>query len=113
MAEGPKLICVRTCQGLDLAQIYKSKLEALGIPVLLKYESAGLVYGITVDGLGAVHVMVPEPQAAEAEALLADLTDDELAEDSPDKKPPHDLAADEIAEERSAEEILPDDSVNL
>ena len=113
MAEEPKLVCVRTCQGLDLAQIYKSKLEALEIPVLLKYESAGLVYGITVDGLGAVRVMVPEAHAAEAEALLADLTDDELAEDSPDKEPPLDLAADEIAEERPAGEILPDDSVDL
>ena len=65
-----KLIRVHTCQGWELAQIFKSKLEAAGIPVLLKYESAGLVYGITVDTLGAVRIMVPESYAAEAEALL-------------------------------------------
>jgi hypothetical protein len=80
MSEEPKLICVRTCQGLDLAQIYKSKLEAAEIPALLKYESAGPVFGITVDGLGRVDVMVPEPFAAEAEALLQDLDGPDLLE---------------------------------
>ena len=39
MTQVPDLICVRTCQGIDLAQIYKSKLEAAEIPALLKYES--------------------------------------------------------------------------
>ena len=67
-----KLVRVHTCQGWDLAQIFKSKLEAAGIPVLLQYESAGLVYGITVDGLGAVRIMVPESYASEATALLED-----------------------------------------
>ena len=65
-----KLIRVHTCQGWELAQIFKSKLEAAGIPVLLQYESAGLVYGITVDGLGAVRIMVPQSYAPEAKALL-------------------------------------------
>jgi len=67
-----RLVRIHTCQGWDLAQIFKSKLEAAGIPVLLQYESAGLVYGITVDGLGAVRIMVPESYASEAEALLED-----------------------------------------
>jgi hypothetical protein len=73
MTENPELVCVRKCQGWDLAQIYKSKLEAVGIPVLLEHEAAGLVFGITVDGLGQVRVMVPENCAAEAEALLEDM----------------------------------------
>lgn len=73
MAEEQQLICVRTCQGWDLAQIYKSKLEAAGIPVLLEYESAGLVFGITVDGLGQVRVMVPQPYSEGAKALLEDV----------------------------------------
>lgn len=64
------LVRVHTCQGWDLAQIFKSKLEAAGIPVLLQYESAGLVYGITVDRLGTVRILVPERFASEAEALL-------------------------------------------
>lgn len=87
MTEEQELVCVQICHGIDLAQIYKSKLEAAEIPVLLKYESAGLVYGITVDGLGQVQIMVPEPFAAEAEALLQDLPNGEL-EDSIDEEPP-------------------------
>ena len=70
MPQESELVRVWTCQGWDVAQIYKSKLEAAGIPVLLRYESAGLVYGITVDGLGRVDVLVPADYAAEAESLL-------------------------------------------
>jgi len=70
MSDEPELVCVLTCQGIDLAQIYKSKLEAAGIPVLLRYEAAGLVFGITIDGLGEVKVMVPAEFAARAEELL-------------------------------------------
>ena len=77
MDHEPDLTCVRHCQGLDLAQIYKAKLEAVGIPVLLQYESAGRIYGITIDGLGEVRVLVPSEYAADAEALLTDQLDDE------------------------------------
>ncbi len=72
MAKESELVCVHTAQGWDLAQIYKSKLEAAEIPVLLKHEAAGLVFGITIDGLGAVDVMVPAEYAVEARALLED-----------------------------------------
>ena len=70
MTEEQELICVHSCQGWDLAQIFRSKLEAAGIPVLLKYDSASLVFGITVDSLGQVRIMVPQTYASEAEALL-------------------------------------------
>jgi hypothetical protein len=70
MAEKPDLACVRRCQGLLLAELYRSKLEAWGIPVLLSYESAGPVIGITLDGLGEVALMVPAAFADEAVALL-------------------------------------------
>lgn len=70
MTEEQELVCVHSCQGWDLAQIFKSKLEAMGIPVLLKYESASLVFGITVDSLGEVRIMVPQAYASEAEALI-------------------------------------------
>ena len=72
MTEEQELVCVHSCQGWDLAQIFKGKLEAMGIPVLLKYESASLVFGITVDSLGEVRIMVPKAYASEAEALLED-----------------------------------------
>jgi hypothetical protein len=90
VAKEPELVNVRTCQGWDLAQIYKSKLGAAEIPVLLQYESAGLVYGITVDGLGAVRILVPQAYAAEAQALLTDLPEDEAFDDdlAEDKETP-------------------------
>lgn len=80
MAEKPDLVCVRRCQGLLLAELYKSKLEAWGIPVLLSYESAGPVIGITLDGLGEVALMVPAAFADEAVALL----DEEQEPDEPE-----------------------------
>jgi hypothetical protein len=52
------------------AQIIKGRLESEGIPVLLSYESAGLIYGLTVDGLGEVKIMVPKHLAEEAKEIL-------------------------------------------
>jgi hypothetical protein len=66
----PGLTTVRVAQGLLQAEVYKSKLESAGIPVLLEYESIGPTLGITVDGLGEVRVMVHDELAAEAMALL-------------------------------------------
>jgi hypothetical protein len=68
----PGLTTVRVAQGLLQAEVYKSKLESAGIPVLLEYESIGPALGITVDGLGEVRVMVPDGLATEAEALLVE-----------------------------------------
>jgi hypothetical protein len=81
MSNQTDLVCVRACQGWDLAQIFKSKLEVAGIPVLLKYESAGLVFGITVDGLGEVRVMVPKAYAQDAEDLLREQDNAVFADD--------------------------------
>jgi hypothetical protein len=94
VTEEPKLVRVRTCQGWDVAQIYKSKLEAAEIPVLLQYESAALVYGITVDGLGEVRILVPEDYAEEAKALLTEFTEDDLAEAWIDDEPPQEEPSD-------------------
>lgn len=54
------------------AQIVKGRLENEGIPVLLQYESAGIVYGITVDGLGQVKVQVPSSLAQNAKDILGE-----------------------------------------
>ncbi|HJX69247.1 MAG TPA: DUF2007 domain-containing protein [Dehalococcoidia bacterium] len=69
MSAGEPLVTVRTANYLE-AQIIKGRLESEGIPVLLRYESAGLVYGITIDGLGEVKVMVPGNLAEEAKEIL-------------------------------------------
>jgi Putative prokaryotic signal transducing protein len=69
MSEREPLVTVRTAKYME-AQIVKGRLESEGIPVLLKYESAGLVYGVTVDGLGEVKIMVPKHLAEEARGIL-------------------------------------------
>jgi hypothetical protein len=54
------------------AEIIKSKLESYEIPVLLQYEAAGRIFGITMDGLGKVRIMVPQDLLEEARKVLAD-----------------------------------------
>jgi hypothetical protein len=66
------LVTVYRSAGMLGAQVVKGKLEAYGIPTMLRYESAGLVFGLTVDGLGMVEVQVPEDRAEEAEALISE-----------------------------------------
>ncbi len=68
----PGLTTVCITQGLLKAHVIKARLELAGIPVLLDYESAGPIIGITVDGLGEVHILVPTGNIDEAQALLED-----------------------------------------
>ena len=65
-----ELVTVYTSQGMLPAQVIKGKLESANIPVMLKYESAGQIFGLTVDGLGQVQVQVPIEFAEEALALI-------------------------------------------
>lgn len=60
-----------TVEGGLEADIVKSKLESFAIPVLLRYEAAGRIFGITMDGLGKVKIMVPRDLLAEAQQVLA------------------------------------------
>ena len=64
-----QLVTVCTAKYME-AQIIKGRLESEGIPVLLRYESAGLIYGLTIDGLGEVKIMVPQRLAEEAKEIL-------------------------------------------
>ena len=54
------------------AEIIKSKLESFQIPVLLRFESAGHIFGITMNGLGKVKIMVPEIFFSEARKIVAE-----------------------------------------
>jgi len=66
------------------AEVIRAKLEAAGIPALLEYESAGLILGVMVDGLGQVKVMVRAQDADDSRALLdtpADLAASAAEED--------------------------------
>lgn len=63
----PSLRLVKTVGGQMEALIVKSRLEAERIPVHLRYEPAGLLYGFSATNLGRVDILVPE---AFAEAAL-------------------------------------------
>ena len=69
MSSEKQLVTVRVARQIE-AQIIKGRLESEGIPVLLSYESAGLVYGLMVDGIGEVRIMVPERLAEQAKEIL-------------------------------------------
>jgi len=89
MADKSKLVSVFSGNYLQ-AQIVKGRLESEGVPAMLRYEGAGLIYGVTVDGLGEARVMVPENLADEAETILADQEYDEpddMTEDEPPEQP--------------------------
>jgi len=52
------------------AQVIRSLLEQYGIPCLLKGDAARTIYGLTVDGLGEVRIMVRESMAEKARRLI-------------------------------------------
>jgi len=54
------------------AMIIKGRLESEGIPALAQQEAVGSVLGLTVGPLGSVRILVPEPLAEQALALLAE-----------------------------------------
>ena len=70
MLSDKNFITVYTAYGEPEAHIIKGKLETEGIPVILKYESAGPVIGIIIDGLGQVKVQVPEDMVDIAKKIL-------------------------------------------
>ncbi len=65
-----EFVVISVVQGEVVANILKSHLESEGIPVLLKWESVGRVFGLTVDGLGQVKILVPEEFADEAKHII-------------------------------------------
>ena len=70
MAKRENLVVVHVAQGELEANVVKSHLESEGIPVLLQYESAGRVFGLTVDGLGEIKILVQPELAEEAKRII-------------------------------------------
>ena len=59
-----------TASGEIEAQAIRSALEAAGIPADLKIEAAQRLFAVTVDGLGAIRVMVPADRLEEARSII-------------------------------------------
>jgi len=70
VADKSNFVVISTVQGELVANVIKSHLESEGIPVLLEYESAGKVYGLTVDGLAQVRILVPQELAEKVRQII-------------------------------------------
>ena len=81
------LSLVATVSGILVAQVLKSKLESANIPVLMRYESAGIVFGITAIGsaLSQVHILVPDEYADVARQLVTVLDGDDAQQHDADE----------------------------
>jgi len=66
----PQLQCVFVASGAIHAQQVRTFLEAAGISAVERGESLRNTHGLTLDGLGAVEILVAEEDAVRARALL-------------------------------------------
>jgi hypothetical protein len=65
-------VTVHKTNGVTDAEILKNMLESFGIPARVSYEAVGKIYGLTMDGMGVVALLVPEERAQEARDILAE-----------------------------------------
>jgi hypothetical protein len=70
VAKRKDLVVVHIAQGELEASVIKSHLECEGIPAVLQYESVGRVFGLTVDGLGEIRILVPQELAERAKEII-------------------------------------------
>lgn len=67
---------IATASGMIQANIIRGRLESQGIATRLRYEAAGSIYAITIDGLGEVRILVPSADSERARELLSRSYDD-------------------------------------
>jgi hypothetical protein len=70
LSSSEKLVEVYRANGEMEAQVIRSLLEYHGIPCLLRGEAARNIYGLTVDGIAEVRIMVWEKVADKARSLI-------------------------------------------
>jgi hypothetical protein len=66
----PQLQCIFVANGEIHAQQVRTFLEAAGISSVERGESLRNTHGLTLDGLGAVQILVAEADAGRARSLL-------------------------------------------
>jgi hypothetical protein len=67
---------IYTAAGMAEARIIIGRLEAEDIPAKLEYEAIGAIYGLTINGLGEVRILVPENYEHHAKEALAVIYDE-------------------------------------
>jgi hypothetical protein len=83
---------VYTVCGQLAGEMVRMLLESVGIPAIVRQESAGVAIGVTVASLGLANVCVPENRVAEAMQVLQEMDEGQL-ENTPDLQevqPPED-----------------------
>jgi hypothetical protein len=58
-------------EGMVEAEVIKSKLASFDIPCLLQFETAGRLFGITMNGLGKIKIMVNPADYERAKEIIA------------------------------------------
>jgi len=74
-SESTKLVAVAVNLNPAEAAIIKGRLESEDILAVIQQEAMGSVLGLTVGPLGSANVLVPEPLAERAVAILAETFD--------------------------------------
>lgn len=67
---------VARAAGMTEANLIAGRLTSEGIETQLRYDAAGAIYGITINGLGEVRIQVPVPEWERAREILARAYDD-------------------------------------
>jgi hypothetical protein len=75
--ENDKWVVVYVATGMINANIVVGRLETEEIPTKLKYDAVGAIYGLTLNGLGEVKVMVPAQYMSMAQDVLSRFYEDE------------------------------------
>lgn len=57
-------------EGMVQTEIIRSKLKSYGIPCLVYSETAGRLFGVTLDGLGKARIMVRKEDYQKALSLI-------------------------------------------
>lgn len=84
----PEYVEIYTANGQLEADMIRLMLEAAGLHVLTRGESAGAVYGLTVGRLGEVLVLVPETEVQAANDLLDAMDEGKLENPPANSYPP-------------------------
>lgn len=76
MIDEEKWEVVITASGMTHANIIIGRLTTEDIPTRVKYDAAGTIYAITIDGLGEVKVLVPATALQKARSILSQSYDE-------------------------------------
>lgn len=70
MSMNDELVSIKEVEGFLEGEILKSKLDSFDIPCMLKSETARRLFGLTLNGLGKVKIVVPYKFKDRAIAIL-------------------------------------------